>query len=182
MEDKNKSYSNASAASDKWSWHSHYEPICPHGMHIPKEMTDRVAYDTSNMGVNAGLWVLEPSKQNYDHFVAALHTHDIMCLVKNFPWPEMQLATLLWSGRWTNIDIRYCSIGGYPRLDVLYGIHFAGLKPWQIKRRSAMHYAKYSDFILWQQYFAGLYWSTPSLHEYPMLKRLWQFYSKIKKK
>jgi len=175
MEGKDDSYSNASKISDKWSWHSHYEPVCPHGIPIPKEITDRVAHNHSNMGVNAGLWVLEPSKQQYDDFVAALHTKEIMRLVKNFPWPEMQLATLLWSGQWTNIDIRYCSIGGYPRIDVLCGIHFAGLKPWQIKSRSAMHYAKYPDFTLWRQYFTALYWSTPALQEYPMLKRLYSF-------
>ena len=180
MEGKSESYSNASATSDKWSWHHHYQPICPHGAQIPKEMTGRVAYDPSNMGVNAGLWVLEPSKEEYDNFVAALHTPDVMCLVKNFPWPEMQLATLLWSGKWTNIDIRYCSIGGYPRIDILHGIHFAGLKPWQINSRSAAHYAKYPDFSLWRQYFTALYWSTPGLHEYPMLKRLWQFCNKVK--
>ena len=180
MEGKEESYGHALATSDKWSWHHHYEPICPHGTPIPKEITDRVVYNPQNMGVNAGLWVLEPSKKDYDHFVAALHTPEIMGLVKNFPWPEMQLATLLWSGRWTNIDIRYCSIGGYPRLDILYGIHFAGLKPWQIKSRSALHYAKYPDFTVWRHYFTALYWSIPALQEYPMLKRLWKFYSKLK--
>ena len=90
------------------------------------------------------------------------------------------LATLLWSGKWTNVDIRYCSIGGYPQVDALYGIHFAGLKPWQIKSRSAAHYAKFPDFALWRQFFAAMYWSKPSLHEYPMLKRLWKFCNKVK--
>lgn len=180
MEGRNESYSGGSAASHKWSWHSHYEPLCPHGMPIPKELTDRAAHDPSNMGVNAGLWVLQPCKKEYDSFVAALHTPEVMNMVKNFPWPEMQLATLLWSGRWTNVDIRYCSIGGYPRIDVLHGIHFAGLKPWQIKSRSAEHYAKYPDFVLWRQYFTALYWSTPGLHEYPMLKRLCKFCSKFR--
>jgi len=180
MEDKSESYSSASDTSDRWSWHNHYEPICPHGAQIPKKITGRVAYDPANMGVNAGLWVLEPSKHEYDNFVAALHTYDIMCLVKNFPWPEMQLATLLWSGKWINVDIRYCSIGGYPRLDILHGIHFAGLKPWQINSRSAAHYAKYPDFTLWRQYYTALYWSIPGLRGYPMLKRLWEFCSKVK--
>jgi len=180
MECKHESYSDASADSDNWSWHSRYKPICPHGSLIPKGITDRVACDLTNMGVNAGLWVLEPSKKAYDSFIAALHTHDIMCLVKTFPWPEMQLTTLLWSGKWTNIDIRYCSIGGYPRLDILHGIHFAGLKPWQMNSRSAMHYAKYPDFALWRQYFSALYWSIPSLRDYPMLKRLWQFCNQMK--
>jgi len=176
MEGKHESYSHASADSGKWSWHDTYEPLCPHGASIPKEITDRVAADAANMGVNAGLWLLEPSQAEYDNVVAALHTPQIMDMVKNFPWPEMQLATLLWSGRWTNIDIRYCSIGGYPRLDILNGVHFAGLKPWQIKSRSAAHYASFPDFVLWRQYFAAVYWTNPELHEYPMLKRLVKFW------
>jgi len=180
MEDKNTSYSSAAAAFHKWSWHDNYEPLCPHGTRIPKEITDRVASDPNNMGVNAGLWVLQPSKAEYDSFVAALYKPEILPLVKAFPWPEMQLATLLWSGKWTNIDIRYCSIGGYPSLDVLYGIHFAGLKPWQINSRSAVHYAKYPDFALWRQYFGALYWSVSGLQNYPMLKRLWQFCDTVK--
>ncbi|MCL1786575.1 MAG: hypothetical protein FWG38_01200 [Defluviitaleaceae bacterium] len=175
MEDKETSYGGASETSDKWNWHHTYEALCPHGKPIPQEITHRVAHDPQNMGVNAGLWVLQPSKKDYDQFVAALHTPSVMDMVKHFPWPEMQLATWLWSGRWTNIDIRYCSIGGYPRLDILYGIHFAGLKPWQIKSRSALHYRKYPDFALWRQYFTAMYFSVPGLQDYPMLKRLWRF-------
>ena len=61
MENKYECYSGATAASDRWSWHSTYGHICRHGEPIPKEITDRVGYDLSNMGVNAGLWVLAPS-------------------------------------------------------------------------------------------------------------------------
>ena len=175
MERKDECYSGATAASGEWSWHSNYNPICRHGERIPKEITDRALHDVSNMGVNAGLWVLEPSQAEYNCVTNALNTPETMEMVKQFPWPEMQLATLLWSGRWTNIDIRYCSIGGYPHIDVLYGIHFAGLKPWQIKSRSALHYAKYPDFLLWRQYYAALYWSIAGLREYPMLKKLYRF-------
>jgi len=171
MEQKEPCYSGATAGSNTWSWHD----MCSHGEDIPKEVTDRVAYDFSNMGVNAGLWVLTPSQAEYSNVVTALNTPETMALIKNFPWPEMQFATLLWSGKWTNVDIRYCSIGGYPCVDVLHGIHFAGVKPWQIKNRSATHYAKYPDFTLWRQFYIGLYWSLPSLRDYPTLKRLCKF-------
>jgi len=181
MEERESCYSGATADSGNWSWHSHYEPICPHAVPIPKEITDRVQHDVANMGVNAGLWVLQPSQAEYNGIVNALETPEVMTLVKNFPWPEMQLATLLWSGRWTNIDIRYCSIGGYPRPDVLYGIHYAGLKPWQIKNRSALHYAKFPDFVLWRNFYMALYWSVAGLQEYPMLKRLYAFCRKVLK-
>ena len=173
MERKEECYCGASADSFEWSWHK--SAPCTHGEFIPKNITDRVGYDLSNMGVNAGLWVLSPSFKEYNDIVAALHRHEIMALTKEFPWPEMQLATLIWSGRWTNVDIRYASIGGYPCVDMLYGIHFAGLKPWQITNRSAQHYAKFPDFTLWRQYFMWLYWSRPGLHDYPVLKRLCKF-------
>ena len=175
MEHKAECYSGGSAISEKWGWHSVYEPSCPHGSPIPAEWTDRVCYDPSNMGVNAGIWVLRPSMDEYNTVQTALQSPEVTSLIKSFPWPEMQLATLLWSGRWTNIDIRYCSIGGYPRLEALYGTHFAGLKPWQIHSRSAEHYAKYPDFQMWRNFYAALYLSTPSLHKYPALKRLWEF-------
>ena len=171
MEYKELCYSGATANSDTWSWHD----FCRHGEPIPKEVTDRVGYDFSNMGVNAGLWVLKPCQAEYSNIITALNIPETMALVKKFPWPEMQLATLLWSGRWTNIDIKYCSIGGYPRINALNGIHFAGLKPWQIKNRSAIHYAKFPDFTLWRQFYIGMYWSLPALREYPALKRLWEF-------
>ena len=177
MERKEDSYSTASKKTPmgQWSWHDLYNPVCPHGAKIPKDITDRVGHDISNMGVNAGLWVLQPSIKEYNDVLTALQKPEIMPLVKAFPWPEMQLATLLWSGRWTNIDIRYCSIGGYPSPDVLYGIHYAGLKPWQINNRSAVHYAQFPDFTLWRQYYAALYWSIPLLRKYPTLNRLWEF-------
>jgi glycogenin glucosyltransferase len=181
MERKAECYAGGEATSDRWSWHDLYEPIYPHGAPIPKEITDRVRIDPSNMGVNAGLWVLHPSQREYDAVMSFLQKPDVSLFVKNLPWLEMQLATLLWSGRWTNIDIRYCSIGGYPHIYALYGIHFAGLKPWQIRNRSAAHYAKFPDFKLWQKYYSSVYWECPLLREYPALKRLWNFCNSNKK-
>jgi len=175
MERKGECYSGATIADGRWSWHDLYEPLCPHGTHIPKEITDRVRHDPSNMGVNAGLWVLSPSLKEHSAVFSLLQTPEVLELVKKFPWPEMQLATLLWSGRWANIDIRYCSIGGYPRIDALYGMHFAGLKPWQIRSRSATHYARFPDFSLWRQFYASLYWQVPLLREFPALQKLWAF-------
>jgi len=177
MEQKIECYSNAiSATNDNtWSWHKIYHEYL-HGEPIPKEITDRVKQDPSNMGVNAGLWVLTPNEDEYTKVITTLKMPDVITLVKKFPWPEMQLATLLWSGSWTNIDIRYCSIGGYPHPNALYGIHFAGIKPWQIKNRSAKHYAKYPDFVLWRQFFMSMYWSYRELRDYSMLCRLYEFF------
>jgi len=178
MEQKTECYSDSEATTDTntWSWHKIYYKY-PHGQLIPKEITERVKQNPSNMGVNAGLWVLIPSEDEYNNIITALKTPEILALVKKYPWPEMQLATLIWSGRWTNIDIRYCSIGGYPNPNILYGIHFAGIKPWQIKNRSAKHYTRYPDFVLWKQFFIAMYWSYHKLRNYPTLCRLYEFFT-----
>jgi len=164
----------------KWHWHDLYEPICPHGAPIPKGITDRVRHDPTNMGVNSGLWLVKPSLTEHANILTALQNPKIVSMVTCFPWPEMQLATFLWSGFWINIDIRYCSIRGYPHVDALYGIHFAGLKPWQIHNRSATHYAHFPDFVLWRKYFTSMYWRYPPLREYAGLKRLWEFCGGLK--
>ncbi|HJD23950.1 MAG TPA: hypothetical protein H9694_07380 [Firmicutes bacterium] len=160
----------------KWCWHHHYEPICPHGAAIPSAITDRVRTDPGNMGINAAIWRLDPSLIAWAQIWAALKDPAIDRLVfRLFPWPEMQLATLLWSGSWHCIDIRYGSIGGYPRPEQLNGIHFAGLKPWRLGSRSLPHYARYPDFRLWYTYFAAMLCAFPSLRALPMLRRLEEF-------
>ncbi|MDR0293420.1 MAG: hypothetical protein LBH95_04625 [Oscillospiraceae bacterium] len=152
-----------------------YKPAYPHGARIPAEVTDRVKDDPSNMGVNAGLWVLTPSADEYGAVLRALRRPDVMALVRGFRWPEMQLATLLWSGRWTNIGLRYCPIGGHARIEEPYGAHFAGLKPWRLQSRSIRHYARYPDFRLWYGFYVAMYRIYPPLHAFPRLKRLWEF-------
>lgn len=175
MENKMDCYSNGTEDSQKWSWHSLYEPLCPHGSKIPKEITDRIQQDLHNMGVNSGLGVLTPSMEEYNTLCTAMNTPDITKYTDKFFWPEMQMATMLWSGRWTNVDIRYCSIGGYPRIDILWGIHYAGLKPWQWKHRSVNHYAKFPDFKMWYSFYNAMFFSHAKLRELPALKRLWEF-------
>jgi len=163
-------------ASGRWLWHRRYEPLCAHGEPVPDYITRRILYDHQNRGVNSGLWLLEPSMREFDALMAYLEEPEIRALVTGrFPWPEMQLGTAFWSGRWTSVDARYCSIGGYPALGALYGTHFAGLKPWQIKNASIRHYAGYPDFALWYQLFCAMYWSCPELRESPKLRRIWEF-------
>jgi len=175
MEDKLDCYSDGAAGLGKWSWHELYESLCPHGSPIPKEITDRVRQNPLNMGVNSGLWVLTPSVADFAAMCDALSSPDILQYATKLPWPEMQLATMLWSGRWTNIDITYCSIGGYPDVGVLKGIHYAGLKPWSWKHRSIAHYAKYPDFRLWYDFYNAMYLSHAEFRELPMLVKLWEF-------
>jgi glycogenin glucosyltransferase len=159
----------------KWRWHEVYGEVCPHGHKIPKEITDRVKQDVSNMGVNSALLVFEPSMDEFRSIHRELHQPDMQRLVSDaFEWPDMQYLTMRWSGKWTNIDLRFNGFSGYPNLSVLFGTHFAGLKPWQFRKRKAMaRYGRYDDFQLWfQEYAAMVSQAYPELKEIKKLKGL----------
>ena len=81
--------------------------------------------------------------------------------------------TMRWSGRWHNIDVRYSALNGYPNLDVLYGTHFAGFKPWYFQRAKTMErYSRYPDFQAWFEHYEELTVAYPSLLRMGKLKRL----------
>ena len=166
---------------EKWIWHDIYSESCGHGQTIPKAYTDRVREDRDNMGVNACLWVLEPNMQEYDDLLKVARSDTMQDLVcDGFNWPEMQFATLYWSGKWHNVDIRYCSFNGYPSLAVLKGTHYAGLKPWSLnKLPSVIHYCKYDDFRLWfSEYVEMMTIRYPELKKCPRLMKLLDIYFK----
>ncbi len=158
-----------------WIWHRVYEAM-PFGASIPKEVTDRVIDDPTNMGVNAALYLFEPSMTLFESIIKDTQALDMRDKISQFPWPEMQYITMKLSGKWHNMDLTYASFNGYPVIDVLKGIHFAGLKPWQLNHRSIMHYAKNEDYRLWY----GIY--TQMVDRYPGLennKKLLRIYDKI---
>ena len=134
-----------------WKWHRLYDEMCPHGHRIPKAVTDRVGEDALNLGINGGLFVLEPSLDEFHAIMADVRKPETLRLVGDlFDWPEMQYLTLRWSGRWTNVDLRFAGLNGYPTLSVLCGTHFGGLKPWQFKRdRAIRRWGRYPDFQAW---------------------------------
>ena len=157
----------------RWVWHDIYEKTCPHGQPIDKEITDRVLHDPKNMGVNASLWVLRPSIREYRDIMEDVERPEVLGLVSNWNWPEMQYATMRWSGQWKNVDLRFCSFSGYPSPSVVYGIHFAGLKPWSIKRRDALQrFSRYEDFKLWYAEFRAMMVSHPEFLAVGRLRRL----------
>jgi glycogenin glucosyltransferase len=137
----------------EWKWHRIYGDICPHGHHIPKYITDRVEEDPGNLGVNSSLFVLTPSYETYTCLIESLKNPRIQELVcRKFKWPEMQYATMIWSGEWTNIDVRFSSINGYPDTSVLCGIHYAGSKPWNSKDEHSMQrVARFPDYKMWYE-------------------------------
>ena len=158
-----------------WNWHQIYAD-CPHGQPIPAEITDRVASDPSNMGVISSLLVLEPSLAKFQAIMADIQSPSVQPLVSDaFDWPEMQYLTLRYSGRWTNVDLRFHSLNGYPTLDVLHGVHYTGFKPWQFRRQGSMdRYGRRDDFQLWFSLYREMIQTHPLLQSNRKLRSLLQ--------
>jgi len=161
-----------------WKWHRVYQAY-PFGSLIPKEITDRVKTDPDNMGMNASLYLFEPSMRLFESILEDLHDETMRNLIGRFPWPEMQYMTLKMSGKWHNMDLRFSSFNGYPMIDVLYGIHFAGLKPWQKNHRSIKHFARFEDYRLWYAVFMRMMQDYPQLESNQKLKRLVRFIQRL---
>jgi glycogenin glucosyltransferase len=158
-----------------WVWHRLYGDVCPHGAPIPAEITDRIAQDPLNLGINGGLFVFEPSMDEYRSILEDVQRPETLRRVGDlYDWPEMQYLTLRWSGRWTNVDLRFAGLNGYPRLSVLFGTHFGGLKPWQFKRQAAIaRWGRYPDFQLWFRTYAEMVGDAyPALQRVRRLRRL----------
>ena len=134
------------------------------------------------MGFNGSLFVMQPSMAEYQAILRDLERPEIRRLVGDlFDWPDMQYLTIRWSGRWRNIDVRYSALNGYPSLEVLYGTHFAGFKPWYFQRRKAMErYARYPDFQLWFERYEELVAAYPGLLRIGKLKRLLEAVRKVR--
>lgn len=169
------------AAQGRWIWHRIYAD-CLHGQLVPRHISDRPAQDPTNMGFNGSLFVMQPSMAEYRAILRDLERPEIRRLVGDlFDWPDMQYLTIRWSGRWRNIDVRYSALNGYPSLDVLYGTHFAGFKPWYFQRRKTMErYARYPDFQLWFENYEEVMATYPALLRMGKLRRLSEAIRKVR--
>ena len=174
-EDGNFIIPDSVAQDGTWNWHQIYAD-CPHGQPIPTAITDRVASDPANMGVISSLLVLEPSLAEFNAIMQDIQAPEMQPLVSDaFDWPEMQYLTLRYSGRWTNVDLRYHSLNGYPNLNVLYGVHFTGFKPWQFRREGSMdRYGRRDDFQLWFNLYREMLQTQPRLQSNRKLGTLLQ--------
>lgn len=157
-----------------WNWHEVYADVS-HGTLIPKHITDRVRDDKENMGVNASIYLFHPSMKMYNSIIDDVLNDEIVEEISTYNWPEMQYITNKLSGQWHNIDLRYSSFNGYPKVDVLYGIHFAGLKPWSIQNKSVKSFAKFEDYQLWNTTFIRMMRTYPELRQYGKLRRIEEF-------
>jgi glycogenin glucosyltransferase len=157
----------------RWVWHEIYRNV-KHGDPIPRALTDKVKKDRDNMGVNTALLVLEPSIPEYVSIIEELSDSDVARLVGDrFRWPDMQYLTMKWSGRWTNIDVCFCGINGYPSLACLFGVHYAGIKPWDTHRwKSVTHYSRFEDFRYWHGEYLRMVRDVPELLQCGRLARL----------
>lgn len=155
----------------QWVWHQIYHDI-PHGTKVAKEITDRVFQDVRNLGMNTSVWVLTPSKAVYQELMDDLAQPQTQERIQTYDWPEMQYLTGALSGQWHNIDIKYASFNGYPRIDLVNGIHYAGVKPWAIDHRSFQHYAKFPDFRCWHIVFLKMMKTMKPLKPYKKLTRI----------
>lgn len=154
-----------------WHWHKRYEAYLK-GEKIPKAITDQVLVDPLNLGMNTALWIFNTQWAAYDAIQLDLADEKTLERINQYRWPEMQYITGKWSGDWHTIDIKYASFSGYPRIDLVNGIHYAGLKPWATNHRSFKHYAQFKDFRLWHYIFLQMTDEMPELLDYPKLNRL----------
>jgi hypothetical protein len=108
--------------------------------------------------------------------MADIQTPAVQPLVSDtFDWPEMQYLTLRYSGQWTNVDLRFHSLNGYPTLDVLHGVHYTGFKPWQFRRKGSMdRYGRRDDFQLWFRLYREMVQTHPLLQSNRKLRSLLQ--------
>ena len=155
----------------EWNWHERYA-CCPHGAPIPRELTDRVASDAANMGVNGALYVLSPSAEEYRSILDDISTPETQERLNTYRWPDMQYLTLRYSGAWHNIDIKYSSFHGYPEFSGLYGIHYAGLNPWNLRHKSIECYGRYEDYRLWYAAYLAMMERYPRLQTNKRLTKL----------
>lgn len=157
-----------------WIWHEVYSDV-PHGTLIPKNITDRITNDKSNMGINASLMLFKPTMDLYNSVLDDLENVEIQKEISLYNWPEMQYITLKLSGKWSNMDLKFSSFNGYPDIKYLNGIHFAGLKPWNIKNKSLKSFGRFDDYKLWYYTYIKLCESHEKLLENTSLKKLYLF-------
>ena len=163
-----------------WNWHDIYKDI-PHGAKIPLEITERIKKDKTNLGVHSSLCLYEPTMEFFNSIMDDLEDTTIQQEISTYNWPEMQYMSNKLSGKWYNMDLRYSSFNGYPEIDVLYGTHFAGLKPWSIKNKSVKSFGKFDDYKLWYHTFIKMCDEVDGMLENKRLQKLYRFISDMLK-
>ena len=160
--------------NNQWIWYDIYQNIPPKA-HIPKEVTDRVRNDKTNLGVNSAIYVFEKNTISYHEIANDLKDAGVIKMISEFAWPDMQYMTSKLSGQWHNLDIKYASFNSFPNLHCIFGTHYSGMKPWDIYNRSWLHYCKHEDYKLWICIFLNMIREYPVFKTSTRLRKLQQF-------
>lgn len=166
--------------TETWNWHDIYKDI-PHGAKIPLEITERIKTDKTNLGVHSSLCLYEPTMDFYNSIMDDLEDVKVQQEISTYNWPEMQYMSNKLSGHWTNMDLKYSSFNGYPSIDILYGTHFAGLKPWSIKNKSVKSFGKFDDYKLWYHTFVKMCEEVPGVMYHNKIKKIYNFVTEMQK-
>ena len=158
----------------QWIWYDVYRDIPPKSL-IPKEVTDRVGTDNANLGVNSAIYIFEKNTIGYHEIAKDLKNEEILAMISEFAWPDMQYMTYKLSGQWYNLDIKYASFNSFPSLHSIFGTHFAGMKPWDINNRSYLHYCEHDDYKLWICIFLNMMREYSILEKSARLRKLQRF-------
>lgn len=156
---------------NRWIWYDVYKDIPP-GAPIPKEITDRVRTDVTNLGVNSVIYVFEENTIGYEEIAHDFQDAEMKSMIADFAWPDMQYMTYKLSGRWHNLDIRYASFNSFPDLHTVFGTHYAGMKPWDVNNRSFLHYCGHEDYKLWICVFLNMMREYRRLSQFVRLQKL----------
>lgn len=160
----------------KIEWFDKYCSCCSHGKLIPKSITDKIEQGLSknknnNSGISGGLILLEPNKEEFNMILRDIRTPKTLNIIKNkLIWPEQQYLGMRYSGMWTSIEPIFLGLQGFPHWSVLFGLQFAGEKPFVLKSKfSIEERVKYEDFQLWFKFYRDILNRYPELFESKVL-------------
>lgn len=165
----------------QWIWYDVYRDIPPKAL-IPKEVTDRVREDKTNLGVNSAIYVFDKNTISYREIADDLENKEALSMIAEFAWPDMQYMTCKLSGQWYNLDIKYASFNSFPNLHAIFGTHYAGMKPWDISNKSYLHYCEHEDYKLWICIFLNMMREYSVFEKCPRLLKLRKFLLDLVKK
>lgn len=153
-------------------WFEKYCSSCSHGKLIPKSITDRIEQGLNknkndNSGISGGLILLEPNKEEFNMILKDIRTPKTFDIIKNkLIWPEQQYLGMRYSGMWTSIEPIFLGLQGFPHWSVLFGLQFAGEKPFVLQSKFPIEErVKYEDFQLWFKYYRDIQNKYPELLE-----------------
>ena len=158
--------------NNKIQWYNDYCDCCEHGKLIPKEITDKILKNRNNSGIGGGLMLLEPKEGELDKIVEDVKRGQSKYLINTFfVWPEQQYLSIRYSGKWHSINPVFFGLQGYPHWKVLFGLQYAGDKPFVLNSKFPLsERMKYPDFSLWHHFLAEMIDSEPILKNHSSLK------------